>query len=288
MKALNNISTKQNEEKMLNYQFGARICYEKTDKFYYLSFVFIALLIIMDTLALYRIVEKNYLLYFSIFVNVMIMYIRYKRKSYNSKAAYYKSQFDGSLYNQILEKETKNIKNEEFLLELIAKNKTRYYYEVNNNGVNDYNGVKDWYFDIDNGESLINSIFTCQKQNVYFSEKTSKFNIIKLNFSIALIIFFGGVVFTKYPELWLELFLSLLAIGCEVAKLLINQYRYYDIMSNLNYLIYDINDPTNIHLSKIQKSIEESRKIERLSGKKFYKKHSLKIHNYFNKLLNNN
>ena len=180
------LKNRQNSLEILDLLFLQRIYCEKIERktiyIYLLTFIIAGL----------GIITKNY--YYLILINFILIIvcnsIVLNRKKEILLMAIIKEIIDRKLFNLNLENiyiEFSETHIKKYLNIEKKRNSRRYEKEINNNGTDEYRGVKDWYLCDDTLENE-EEILSYQKQNVYFTENLSKKFVKSLLLLIILIL----------------------------------------------------------------------------------------------------
>lgn len=180
------IKNKQNSPEILDLLFLQRILCEKIEYLTIGTYILTFMIPIIGFLA----GNCYYFISLNLFLILINNYLIINRKKVISTMVTIKEIIDRTLFrlnlsNVQLECPKEAI--EELLIKEKEKKYGRYIKEISNSGIDTYRGVKDWYFYEDTSEDEKN-ILSCQKQNVYFTEKLSKSFITSITFLIIIIV----------------------------------------------------------------------------------------------------
>lgn len=286
------IKNKQNSPEILDLLFLQRILCEKIEYLTIWTYILTLMIPIIGFLT------GN--CYYFIIVNLSLIlinnYLIINRKKTISTMVTIKEIIDRTLFglnlsNIQLECSKETI--EELLIKQKEKKYERYIKEISNSGINTYRGVKDWYFYEDISEDE-RKILSCQKQNVYFTEKLSKsfktsiiffiiiiviaFIIIKPNITIKdIIVYYFSPFSTFITLIWND---SLNYI--DFKKILIELKFKFKNLENKKYI-------QKKDLEEIQNLIFLYRKTEyRPPLEIFHWKFSKSLHLYWEKIVKSN
>ena len=268
----NNISIKQNEEKMLKVQFAARIFYNKAENLSYLAFVISFLLMFVIFIPDEYSVWLTKILPF--LMQVLCFVILYIRDKYIIKASNLRNYFDYFVLN-IKSSNYSNSRVRE-IYEIAEENyKSRYdefAIQSQNNGESKQPGVLDWYI-IKEENNQIDAIYECQKQNIWWNSKMEKFRF-KL-YSRVLIFLILVLIMIFVSKGFLEMILSFSAILFLISSQIINWYKYivisYKISGAVEILDLSRNEDGILIL---QEYLIELRKINLLHINLIHKKNA--------------
>lgn len=268
----NNISIKQNEEKMLKVQFAARIFYNKAENLSYLAFIISFLLMFVIFIPDEFSVWLTKILPF--FIQVLCFVIIYIRDKYIIKASNLRNYFD----YYVLNIKSSNFSNSrvreinEIAEENYKSRNDEFEIQSQNNGESKQPGVLDWYI-IKEENNQIDAIYECQKQNIWWNSKMEKFRF-KL-YSRVLIFLILVLIMIFVSKGFLEMILSFSAILFLISSQIINWYKYivisYKISGAVEILDLNRNEDGILIL---QEYLIELRKINLLHINQIHKKNA--------------
>lgn len=274
----NNISTKQNEVRMLKIQFTSRTFYNKAEKLnnvaFIISFLLMFVIFIPDESSIYLTILLPLFMQFLCFLIII------RRDKYVENAARLRNYFDSYVLNIKFEEysDTQIREINELAEENCEARMDEYSIQSQNNGECDIPGVLDWYV-IKDEINQIDAIYECQKQNIWWNINMDKFRFqlfawISIFIVVVLIIIhiFSG---------FLMMILSFFAIFYLLFSYINNWFSYMIISYKISGIIdiLDLNRNEN-GILVLQNLLIELRKLNLLQINKF---HKIKA-NYLSKL----
>lgn len=187
---MNRINVRQNEKKMLKYQFAARVLFNRAELLNYL----IWLLCLISALCVFIPINASWFQWIPLVADIIAVLLGITL-SYNlSNAVSFRSYFDAYVLNiginSFEDHDLRKLK--EISSKLISTKQKNYNIQINNTGNDIPPGVRDWY-DIPTSYSEKTARFECQKQNAWWNEKMASkrchINIIFAVFTSIVVLF---------------------------------------------------------------------------------------------------
>ena len=199
----------QNSKKMLDVLYSQRYYYNKANMFELIAMIIILSIGILNFFDFKEPLIKVYINIFLVITNSILFY---KIKFYTNRGASLKEFFDDKLFGFNRKNKELDIHCEEYVLDVLKKNRKNYHSQIENDGQGNSPGLKDWY-QIINNKNKINSILHMQKQNLYWDEYLSK----------------------KYVQCLTCMCIGILAIFLIICYIL--DYNIFDIIAGIIYFI---------------------------------------------------
>lgn len=171
---MNNINNDQNKEENLMLIFSQKILYDKSKNIKFFTILLAVVNVLLD------IVLKSILSYpvhcaiSTFIITCFSKYMQSTLNGFNDLASATQELVDRRLFG--FEVKSKYLNNHT-ISELISvakdlkeKYPQKYLININNNGTDKPNGVKDWYTNIPSNLSINDAILKCQKQNTYWDK----------------------------------------------------------------------------------------------------------------------
>lgn len=225
------IKQRQNEEKMLRYQYAARKCFNRAE----ILNNFIWILCILSWFLLF-LPDSNKFESISICttstLDFIALFLSWRMSANVQWGSKLRNYFDSYVLkiglNDLTETDRRHLE-EKSLKEKNASPKD-YTIQISNNGHEKPPGVRDWY-EFSHPLNGIDAVYECQNQNCWWNNKVTKRRIIIS--AIWIIFFFILAVFTKNTlapkQSPLKIVLSSTAIICKFIERIVENARYYYI-----------------------------------------------------------
>lgn len=171
---MNNIKNDQNKEENLMLIYSQKILYNKSKNIKYftilLAIVNILLGIVSKSISSYQV----HCIIFTFIITCFSRYLQNASHRFNDLASSTQELVDRILFGFEVESRYLNNHTISELLsvarDLKEKYPQKYLTNINNNGTDTPNGVKDWYTNIPSNLNINDAILKCQKQNIYWDK----------------------------------------------------------------------------------------------------------------------
>ena len=276
------IEKRQNEERMLRYQYASRHYFNRAEKYNDLIWVFC---IISWLVIFFPDIPNIGMLVIAVpfFADVVALILSWRMAVYVSSASSLRRYFDayvlGINIDQFDAPQVQRL--EELSLKAINESPDTSKVEMNNTGHDNPNGVRNWY-EFTQPLSEEDAVYECQKQNGWWNKRISgeriKYTVIRLIIFIPLIILL--LIITK-AEILITIFgSSALIIKC-IERLVVN-IRYYMISLEIDGAIDVLTSSrTSENVNKVQNKIDERRAMLVLERNRIHKRRSKEYHKLY-------
>ena len=282
----NDISTRQNDEKIKLLFFSQKFIYRNLKTLKYIMWV-LAIISLLSGIFLKQHLEVKVIIGAGIFIFTWLL-DSYINKRINL-AATTQELADRSLYGfskdignfnglavEKISEEAKKIRDKDLEIYKVI---------INNKGTDTPPGVKDWYDDINISIPRFEAILKCQKQNVYWDKKLIEMYRIFLCICIAIVILLGVIMFWNRD---MKNFIFTAITGLPILKIIIleiyNSNKYINYSKEIDGRISSIKagDSINtVQLQELQAKIYERRRSGFTVPDYFHHKYTKVIHKKF-------
>jgi len=278
----NEIEKRQNEDRMLRYQYASRWYFNRAEKFNDLVWVFCIiswLVILLPDIPN----AKVLLIAIPFFADAISAILNWRMTVYVSSASSLRKYFDayvlGINIDQFEAHEVQKL--EELLIKAVKYSPEKSKEEMANTGRDNPRGVRNWY-EFSQPLSEQDAIYECQKQNSWWNKKISCERIICA--VIGLLVFIPLAIFlitiTK-----VEIFITILSSGAFILKFIeriVTNGRYYMLSLKIDGALDVLTSSrTDENIKKVQAIIDERRAMPVLERNRIHKRRSKEYHELY-------
>ena len=274
------IITRQNERELLTIQYAAKVHFNKAEK---LLLPFYGLILISSFLPFVTTLLNFYWPIDTIIsFCIELVYLFYKNDI--TKGSSLRNYFDDIvLETNILnldQNEVSQIK--EWAYKVYSKDPIGAEIQMRNSGKDNPPGVYNWY-EFDEKKNELDAVFECQKQNIWFNNK-SRYTAIKFNFILFFIILNCVIYFITEYNIFDFAIKIIVLIMILFSHLKANK-DYYDISKEIDGISKGLaKSLTEENILLLQKEIDKKRAIPVVSINAIYNKQAKKLSELYHKI----
>lgn len=256
------IKARQNEEKMLRYQFASRYYYNTAESFDILIWIvcFCAwLTLLLPTGGAWDIIALCTSTALDVAAFIFFFQLGKNVKRASALRAYFDSYVLGIPANKYADEKPTLL--EEWALDITEKHADDYSMQSAHTGHDTPPGVRDWY-EFSHECTGLSAVFSCQMQNCWWTQKVSH---IKQVVSVIVSFLFGAlfcyVAFVAWPEkgIW-QILLSAVGILLKVIERVIAKVNYRRLSNELAGSVKTLEaNLSSAGIEELQKLIDERR-----------------------------
>lgn len=281
------IRMRQNQDKMLRFQFAARTYYNRAevlDFFIWVVCVATFITLLLPSGDTWDIITS----FLAVVLDVIAAVLAWRLSVNTSRAASMRAYFDSYVLDISSYSCSKSelTQLEEWALDVTESPKSQYNVQKNHTGHDNPPGVRDWYEFAKDHDGL-SAIYECQKQNFWWTEKLSRIrHIISFVLSIIVVLFLVIVAYVAFKEkdLWQILF-STAALFLKLYNRIFAHIRYGVLSRELLGATRVLENSLSLEaIQNLQKLIDNRRKLPVLESNLIHKIKAKKLSDRYIKI----
>ena len=272
---MNAIEKRQNENRMLRYQYTARCYYNRAEKLNELVWIccVISWLTIFFPVSF---TQRIFPICMSFFMDIIAAVLNWRMTSNVFWASSLRKYFDAYVLNLNMNQfsEPSIRKFEELSLNTVKRYPQKSKEQMSNTGRDIPPGVKDWY-ELSPLVPEQDAVFECQKQNCWWNKKITRVRIIRA--VIGLLVLIPLIIFL-FIEIKVGILLTILSSGGLIIKCatrLVANVRYYVLSIKIDGVLNVLaSSRSNKNIEILQANIDERRAMPVLERSHTHKRHA--------------